>query len=211
MTELETTIELLRQRQIGLHPQVARLQLALTRLLSEGKPVSARHLADVTEQPVEFITPVFEQMRQKGCEFNDQGELIGIALTLTPTPHQFTVDDTTLYAWCALDTLFLPAYIGKSARIKSTCPQTRTSIFLTVTPEGILDFEPAEAVVSIVTADNCTAGVEGSFCGQIHFFASDAAAQAWVNDRPSFAILTVPETYELARQVYIEPMLEHDK
>jgi alkylmercury lyase len=209
MSTLEATIELLKQRRGEPHPQEARLQIALTRLLAKGKPISAQQLATATDQPAEFITPVLEQMWQKGCEFNTQGELIGAALTLTATHHQFIVDGNTLYAWCALDTLFLPAYIGKTAQIKSTCPRTDTPIVLTVSPEGVEAVEPAEAVVTIMTAENCTAGIEGSFCGQIHFFASNAAAQAWVNVRPHFVILTVAEAYELARQVYIEPMLKH--
>ncbi|RMF78983.1 MAG: alkylmercury lyase, partial [Chloroflexi bacterium] len=63
-------------------------------------------------------------------------------------------------------------------------------------------------VVTIMTAENCTAGINGSFCGQVHFFASHEAAEQWVNGRPHFAIVTVDEAYQLAKQLYIEPMLK---
>ncbi|MDQ7026815.1 MAG: organomercurial lyase [Anaerolineae bacterium] len=110
-----------------------------------------------------------------------------------------------------LDTLFLAAYIGKTATVTSICPQAEATISLTITPDGIETFTPAETVLSLVTATGCTAGAEGSFCGQIHFFASHDAAQTWIAERPDFAILTLAEAYQLAKQVYIEPVMKHIK
>ena len=91
-------------------------------LLARGKPVSAQALADELGDPVEFMVSALHQMQQMGAEFNDKGELIGSALTLTPTNHHLSVDGVQLYAWCALDTMFLPAYIGKRLKSRLAVP-----------------------------------------------------------------------------------------
>jgi alkylmercury lyase len=111
-----------------------------------------------------------------------------------------------LYAWCALDTLFLPAYLGKPARVTSTCPATNTLISLTVTPDGVETCDPPQTVLSVITTQHCTSGLEGTFCGQVYFFASDEAARHWIGERSNFAILTLAEAYQLAQKVYIEQM-----
>ena len=49
---------------------------------------------------------------------------LGWELTLRPTPHGFNVDGKQLYTWCALDTLFFPAVIGRPARVESPCAAT---------------------------------------------------------------------------------------
>ena len=114
-----------------------------------------------------------------------------------------------MYAWCALDTLFLPAYLGKSAKVTSTCPATNSVISLIVTPDAIHDVDPAEAVVSVMTAPNCTAGIDGTFCGQVYFFASREAAQEWIGERPDFAILTVADAFTVAQKLYVEPITRY--
>ncbi len=211
MPDLAETIELLQHRRgRELPPESARFCLAYTRLLAEGKPVSAQQLAEAVGDPVELVTTAFNQMQQGGSEFNEKGELTGAALTFTPTRHQFEVDGKPLYAWCALDTMFLPAYIGKTAQVLSTCPVTNTPIDVTITPHGVKSYAPTETMLSIMTAKGCSAGVEGTFCSQVNFFASEEVARQWIGERPDFSILTVPEAFQLAQQIYIEPVMKHD-
>lgn len=109
-----------------------------------------------------------------------------------------------------LDTLFLPALINQTAEITSTCLQTDTLIHLTVSPDGIEAVSPPETALSIVFTSGCTSGINGSFCGQIHYFVSREAAVQWVGGRTDFAVLSVIEAFELARQVYVEPLLKYD-
>ena len=85
MSDLTKTLKLLQHRRPQeIPPESARFTLTLTRLLSEGNPVSAQQLAEMLGDPVEFIITAFQQMHQNGAEFNANGELIGAALTLTP-------------------------------------------------------------------------------------------------------------------------------
>lgn len=209
MSVLSKTTDLLRARQSDdMSPESARFVLAYTGLLARGKPVSAQALAREIGDPVEFVVTALHQMQESGAEFNDKGELIGAALTLTPTNHHFEVDGVQLYAWCALDTMFLAAYIGKTAKVTSTCPVSGKAISITIHPDGIENITPEETVLSIMTATGCSAGIEGTFCSQVNFFASSDAAKEWVGDSSDFSILSVSESYQLARTIYIEPVLK---
>lgn len=88
MSELTQTIELLQARRGRDMPkETADFIVSYTHLLAQGKPVSAQQLADDLGDPVEFMTTAFQQMQQIGAEFNEAGELIGSALTLSQTRH----------------------------------------------------------------------------------------------------------------------------
>ena len=41
----------------------------------------------------------------------------------------------------------------------------------------------------------------------MHFFSSRVAGETWIKDHPGVEILTIDETWELVRKVYIEPYL----
>jgi alkylmercury lyase len=210
MSDLATTIELLQSRRGGdMPPATAEFVIAYTRLLARGKPVSAQALADELSEPVEFMVTALHQMQQTGAELNDKGELIGAALTLSPTNHLFVIDEAQLFAWCALDTLFLPAYIGKTAQVTSTCPITQKPISITIAPHGVEHIQPQETVLSIMTAPGCSAGIDGTFCSQVNFFASHEAATGWIGKRSDFSILSASDSYQLAWTIYIEPVMRH--
>lgn len=204
--ELAEIINFLKARQQVVTRESAAFSRLILQLLAEGQPVTPERLAEASGQPVEFVRTTFAALQNCGCELNEQGALIGDALTLTPTRHRFRVNDQDLYAWCALDTLFLPALIDQTAEITSTCPQTGISIHLTVSPHSIEVVSPPETALSIVIASGCTSGINGTFCGQTHFFASSEAAREWVGERTDFAVLSVNDGFELAQRVYIEPL-----
>jgi alkylmercury lyase len=178
-------------------------------VLCQGHPVAAQAIAEKLGQPVAVVEDVFRQLKASACEFNEKGELVGAALTLTPTPHHFYVNGQHLYTWCAIDTLFLPAHIGQTAAVVSTCPVTGQVIQLTVSPQRIETAAPASTVLSVVLNTTCSSGLGSSFCGRIHFFATREAAKEWVSDTEDIGIFTLDEAYQIARQVYIEPFLQH--
>lgn len=58
----------------------------------------------------------------------------------------------------------MPALIGATARVASTCPVTRQAISLTVAPGGVETLSPDDAVVSmLLPADGFDADAIGSF------------------------------------------------
>ena len=76
------------------------------------------------------------EAKQKNCGGGDRG---------------FSVDDQTLYTWCAWDSLFIPEILGHTARVESACPVTQARISLTVGPQRIIEAEPSGVVISMVT------------------------------------------------------------
>jgi alkylmercury lyase len=163
--------------------KMAEICIQSMRLLAQGQPVSAIQLAEASRISMTETSDALNRLNQCGCEFDAKGNLVGAVLTLNPTPHQLQVNGHQLFAWCALDTLFLPALLQQLARVESTCPATGAKIRLTVTPEGIATVDPPETVLSIVipgVTPNCEVGAksgpQGPVCSTMHFFSSREAA-----------------------------------
>lgn len=183
----------------------------MLRLIARGQPVPAAQLALALDRPVEEIEEFYEKYRSVGGEFDAQGNLVGAALTQIPTAHRFRVNGQQLYAWCALDALFMPGLLGKTAEVESICPTTGAAIRLTIAPDRVRAYSPAETVLSITVPglscrrdpDDQSTGPSSDACSQMDFFSSRAAAEEWVQNHPGVAILTVEEAFELAQRNWI--------
>lgn len=187
----------------------------LLRLLAEGRPVTAADLAARANLPLEVVSDTFQEIKKQGGEFNEAGHVVGNVLTLKPTPHRFVVNGRTLYAWCALDTIFLPGLLEETAEVESTCPVTGETIRLTITPDGVTQYSPAGTVLSIAVpgvscnreepageADRAIRARES--CQEMYFFGSRTAAEKWIKDYPGVEIFTVEEAWQLARVHWID-------
>jgi alkylmercury lyase len=173
------------------------LYRVLLRLLVRGEPVTITQLAAAAGQPVEGVQRIIAGWRD--TEYDPQGRIVGYGLTLRPTPHQFTADGKQMYTWCALDTLFFPAVIGRPARIESPCGATGLPVRLTVDPDvGVTTLDPTTAVVSIVTPEQVTS-VRATFCSPGRFFATRDAAHDWQAAHPGMDVLSVADAYQASR------------
>ena len=191
---------------------IVRVQDGILHTLAEGRPASPEEVAEATGVPLDDVTNIFTQLRAGGSEFDHRGNIVGMALTLNPTPHRFRIDGRKLYAWCSLDTLFLPALVGRTAEVESSCPVTGEEVRLTVSADGVEGVQPARAMLSIVApgvtpscGPGAPGGPQGPFCSNMHFFSSSEAASTWLAQHPGAAVLTVAEAYELALEVWIRP------
>lgn len=182
------------------------LLAALLPLLAQGRPVSAADIADATGRAEQDVQQALS--RQSDVETDEQGRVVGYGLTLRPTAHSFEVDGTPLYTWCALDTLMFPALLDRPARVTSSCHSTAAPVRLTVTPAGVTELDPPEAVVSVVTP-HAPASVRAAFCQQVHFFASPGAAVPWLAEHPEAVVVAVAEGYRLA-QPLVQALLAGD-
>jgi alkylmercury lyase len=193
---------------LGYNPEQVRLLLQVLRTLARGRAVTgpeieaiAADLGWAPEAAQAFLRPLSER--------DAADAIIGVfpGLSLGDHPHSFWVNGRRMSAWCAEDTLFLPALLGQTATIESTSPLSREPVRLTVGPDGVRSVNPPEAVVSIaiVDAGDTTLGsVEAiwmTFCRQIHFFASRDEAARWAAERDDIAILTPDEGYQVGRQL----------
>src|SRR5260221_6508402 len=148
----------------------------LVRLLVQGRPVAPELLAHRLHWELEEVRSILQAHPE--LEYDEQGNLVGSGLTLVPTAHQLQVEQRTLFAWCAFDTLTYLVDLHLSAQVTSRSPVTGRSIRLTVTPEQVLDLDPGEAQVSLVVdvAAGCCLNVPGDVCHYRHFFVSREAA-----------------------------------
>lgn len=180
--------------------------------IASGKPISVEEFAVQIGRTLKESKVLFRGMRLSGADFDDEGRLVGNALTMRPTQYLIRVDDQILYAWCALDTLFIPGLIGKTAEIRSSSPATGQLINLTVSPSGVEDVDPAEAVVSVVIPGVSNAcepgqpgGAQGAVCSSMHFFASHKEAEDYLGKETDVSILAVAEASELAQRAWVRP------
>lgn len=134
---------------------------------------------------------------------DEDGRVVGFwGLAIGEMPHRFEVDGTALYAWCAWDTLFMPALIEKPARVESACQQTGETITFSVDADGVSDLSHPDAVVSMLApADGFDADVMTAFCHHVHFFVSKKAGDRWLAERDDddAFLLTVAEAHRLGR------------
>ncbi len=183
-----------------LDPAGQRLAIALYRLLAVGRPVATADLAAATGLPEPAVA---ETLGSWPAVFTDgQGRVTGfwgLAITELSPAHRYETGGQVLYAWCAWDTLFLPARLGQAAHVTSACPVTGELIQLTVTPDGVTETSHPQAVVSFLMPDGpFDSGVIESFCHFVHFFASRQAGEQWVAGHPGTFLLTLGEAADLA-------------
>jgi alkylmercury lyase len=171
---------------------------ALLPLLAEGQPVAPQRLAAALGRPHPEVMAALRQL--PGIEWDGHGDIVGAGLTLRPTPHRFAVEGRTLYTWCALDALMFPSLLGQTAYVESPCRGTGTLVRVRVTPVGVEQVEPPEAMVSIVTPD-AHPDVRRVFCNDVHFFAAPEAAVAWLAEHPAATLVPVADAYQLGRRL----------
>ena len=185
-----------------------RFEIQTIRALAEGEPVTAERMATLLGMPVEIMDTIFKHSQALGGEWDEEGRLLGHALTLVPTQHRFLVGGNDLYVWCSFDALFLPGFLGENAQVESPDPLSGETIRLTIAPDGVTEFSPASAVISVVLSRELAErnGPQSAVCRQMHFFDSRESAETWQEDHQDVTILTIEEAYQIVRQHLIEPM-----
>ena len=123
---------------------------ALVRGIAETGAVTPDEFGHQTGLNVDEATELFSVFAALGMQVNESGNIVGAALTTTPTPHSLSFGGRKLYAWCALDALFIPGLLDEVAAVESTCPVSSTDVRLTVAPEGVTSVDPTDAVLSVV-------------------------------------------------------------
>jgi alkylmercury lyase len=182
-----------------------RVALATYRRLSQGTPVP---VDEVAEHAGESVARTDSLLASWPGVFRDEaGHIVGfwgLALDKVVPTHAIEVDGRPLFAWCAWDTLFLPGILGAEARVESTCPVTKETISLIVTPDGIGETSHPQAVVSfLVPSTQFDVDVIQRFCHSVHFFASRDAGESWSAEHPGTFILSLEDAFELGRLVNV--------
>ena len=167
-------------------------------LLARSKPAFPEEIAATSAKFPEEVRAALD--RFPSTEWDEQGRVVGLGLTLQLTPHRLELEGRTLFAWCALDALLFPILLERPASIESPCRGTGDPVHIEVTPAGIEAVEPTAAVVSIVAARDL-ANFRRVSCNNGHFFSSPQAASRWLEKHPEATILSVENAYRLGRLI----------
>lgn len=189
-------------------PARARLLLQIIRQLAHGHPITTEQ-ADHLIADLGIGSEETHQFLRECTERNAMDQIVGaMGLSLSDHPHRLSVAGVSLSAWCALDTLFLPALLQQMVTIESPSPVTHHSIRLRVSPERVEEVTPQAAVVSFVLMDpsrenmDSVQAIWSAFCNHVHFFASREEGEQWANGRDDIVLLTVEEAFARERQVW---------
>lgn len=205
-------------RSIDFGPDASRLLIRVTRLIARGGPVPSDRVAGIINDLGIDETKAFEHLTAY-TERDDNGDIVGAGpgITLRHTPHRFTTDTARVWAWCAMDTLILPAVVNQEARVASQPPASKEIVRFTATPHGVFDVEPAGAVVSIpglvpgtnptdarhlvINLAEVTAAEQiwDTLCQEVHSFGSLAEAQQHFAGRDDVAFLSLSEAFGVLR------------
>ncbi len=199
-------VETLSKQILGAFPVLdgsgRRLSLAVYRWLAHGAPVSPSALADRLEMPLEVVS---RQLRAwPGVYYDGEQRIIGFwGLTIAAMPHRLRAGRRELYAWCAWDTLFLPALMSATLEVESACRASGDPVRLRVSPHALESAQPAGLVVSFLLPDAAAmnANVITSFCHYVHFFRSREAARPWLEQHREAFLLPLADAHELGRLV----------
>ena len=146
-------------------------------LLANGCPVPPDEIAIRLQVTLDTVISI---LRGFGAEFDKDGNIVGVGLTLVPTPHVYKANGRKLYTWCAVDALIFPVMLKHTAHIESPDPVSGDKIQVTVTPDGVQKVEPEGAVVSWVNSSVDLSNIRGSVCHYVHFFSSSETASKWI-------------------------------
>jgi alkylmercury lyase len=182
-----------------------RFEIQSLRLLARGRPVTPEMIASELGIPAQLARSVFEASHGKG-QWDEQGHLIGSALSLLPTQHRFRVKSANLYTWCAHDTILLPGLLGMVAEVVSPDPVNGNAINVVIGPDGPKTCSPASAVLTTYDASEPATGPASPVCMNSHYFTSNASADAWSKDRSRVRVTTVEDAFAQVRQNLLDPL-----
>jgi alkylmercury lyase-like protein len=207
-TRIDSLARQLHDRLLGYGADHLRLLVRVMRELARGQSVSPDwaerqgvRLGLAPDAAGDFLRQVSER--------DGSDQIVGaMGLSLNDHPHRLLVAGVPLHAWCALDTLFLPALLGAVAQVESPSPATGRLIRVRVGPEGVEEVTPAGAVISIVLADQrwlespSVEAIWSAFCDHVHFFVSRKESEGWVAGRDDLTVLSVNDGFALGRRIW---------
>jgi len=173
------------------------------RLMSSGDPVDPEAVANAVGGLVGRVNEKLDSW--PGVYRDEQGRLVGFwgqAIEALDPEYRFIDNGKTSYAWCALDTLFIPPLIGRTIRIEASDPVTGQPVSAVVESDGVRDVQPAGAVVSMVVPEGPFGyDVIDSFCHRVLFFTSEVSGAKWIAEHEGTMLLSVDEAFELGRSM----------
>ena len=176
--------------------------IAVYRLMSMVGPVEPTAVVESVRGV--SVDQVNERLNSwPGVFRDDRGRVVGFwgqAIDRLDPEYRLVADGHTTYAWCALDTLFIPGILGKAVRVEASDPVSGEAVSVVVDGDGVSEVTPAGALVSMLVPDGPFGyDVIESFCHRVLFFASDQTGASWISRHKGATLLSVEQAFELGR------------
>lgn len=186
-----------------LDPTAQQIARAIYRLMSGGAPVEPAAVAQAAGTTAMGVNERLDSW--PGVYRDKQGRVVGFwgnAIFKLDPEYRLLIGGKTTYAWCALDTLFIPPLFGNEVGVEAWDPITGEPVTLVVDASGVHDVKPASALVSMVVPDGPFGyDVIESFCHRVLFFPSEASGAAWVAEHEGTMLLSIEEAFEVGRHL----------
>ena len=195
--DLHALVEEMVGAQPPLSPEQRRIIIGLYRMFAEGHGVVPRALADRLDVPLAAVEDALRAW--PGVERDGEGRITGMGLTTEPTPHSLVIGDARLYAYCALETLYVPAILNQTVEVVSLSP-TGGRVSLRLDAEGLLSSNPETAVLSLIHPSRRLGDdVRSSYCCYVHLFPEQSSAEAWTQRIDGAFAIPVEDAAEFGR------------
>jgi alkylmercury lyase len=180
----------------GISKDVMIRWLSIQKLLLDGQPVSPEQIAASLQISQEEVTAILSHV---GAELDAAGRVVGLGLSVVPTPHSYQINGRQLYVWCAADAIIFPIFHKATAVIESPDPISGEKVRLIGTPEGAQEVEPSTVVVSWVPGTENLENIRANFCNFTNFFTSVETASQYVAKHPGLVIVPVNAVFQLGK------------
>tara|TARA_B100000614_G_scaffold260028_1_gene285920 strand:+ start:5334 stop:5993 length:660 start_codon:yes stop_codon:yes gene_type:complete len=194
-------------------PELSRLLIQMWREVAKGEPVTAKKV-DQIATALEVEREAADVFLRAVSERDEADNIIGcLGLSQKEYAHRFMVDGVQLWAWCAADTLFLPAMLSQSATVESVSPLNKEKIALTIHPNQIQEVHPSATAVSFPLIDpedadmSSPEAIWGSFCHRIYFFASQEEGEQWAAQQGNIAVVSVEEAFAFTTALWAKVLV----
>lgn len=176
-------------------------------MLARGAPVHPAEVAEAAgltgarmdELLADWPGVFLEDGREKGGQERRIAGFWGLSC-LPGSNHLLKIGGRRLYTWCAWDTLFIPAILGETAEVESSCPVTEQAIRLTVSAKGVEGLGPEGAVMSMLEPpEDMMEDIVSKFCHQVFFFRDAQAGAEWTGQHPGTRLMSIHDGFELGR------------
>lgn len=170
-------------------------------LLAKGEPVADRAIANQTGLTVEQVAPALESWG--GVYRDGNNDIIGFwGLTIAEMPpHLLQVNRVNLFAWCAWDTLFLPAVLNAEVSVQSKDANSGETVTLTITSQGVTERSHGQMVVSFLLPTRpFPDDVIQNFCHYVHFFTDPKSTRPWLDTHKNTFAIPLDEAFALGQR-----------
>ena len=192
-----------------------RIAISTYGLLAGGRPVPTETIAAEVGIPAVRVEQALNSW--PGVYRDPEGRVFGfwgLGLARLDPEYRLQIDGKTTFAWCALDTLFIPPLMDKQVAVQATDPVNGEQVSLVVDGSGVRDLTPPGAVVSMVIPDGPFGyDVIESFCHKVLFFTSKESGSRWVAEHEGTTLLSVEDVFEVGSFApkYVYPDVFGDK